>query len=180
MTPIHYSTKRSFWLLRAAGAIAFAALCATFMRGVVGSAGWWLGLAALTFFGIGAVVGLVEGTRRGPRLTLDETGVHDRSLGVGVIEWADIVSAEPYGVAKKPFIGLELRDPAKYIARASTFKRLLARLNSGSGMPAFSVNLVGLDADPMEVANLIMSRCVSGAPPGWPPQAARPRGPARR
>jgi hypothetical protein len=182
MNPVHYPTKRSFWFLRAAGAIAFAAFCATIiLRREPGSGGWWLGLGGLTFFGFGAIVGIVQGARRGPRLTLDEQGVHDRTLGVGVIAWSDIVSAQPYGVAKQPFIGLELRDPAKYLARASTFKRLLARLNGGGGMPALSVNLAGLDADPMEVAELIMSRCMDNdLPPGLPPQAAPRRGGAPR
>jgi hypothetical protein len=43
---------------------------------------------------------------------------------------------------------------------------MLARLNRGSGLSPFSVNLVGLDADPMQVAELIMSRCMANRPAG--------------
>ena len=159
MNPIHFDTKRSFWLLRALGAVALGAVCTMFLRAGLGSLTGWMGLVGLIFFGAGAVVGIVQGLRRGPRLTLDATGVHDRTLGVGVIPWSDIEGAEPYGVANQPFVGLHLREPAKYLARASRMKRLLARLNAGSGLPPFSVNLVGLDADPRKVAWMIMSNC---------------------
>ena len=115
----------------------------------------WFGLVGLAFFGTGAIVGIVQATRRGPRLTLDEQGVHDRTLGVGVIAWSDITGAGLYWVAKQPFVSLHLREPAKYVARASRFKRLLLRLNAGAGSAPMSLNLAGLDADPSHVLDLI-------------------------
>jgi hypothetical protein len=136
-----------------------------------GSVGGWVGILGVALFGTGAVVGLVQGLRRGPRLSIDDDGIHDRTLGVGVIAWSDIVSAAPYLVAKEPFIGLNLRDPAKYIQRAPPLKRRLARMHAASGMPPFSVNLVGLEGDPARVAQLIMSAVqanIGGAsPPTW-------------
>ena len=164
MTPIHYHTKRSFWLIRAAGAAVFAAVCALWGRAGLGSVAGWVGLIGLVFFGLGAIVGLVQGLRRGPRLTLDDQGVHDRTLGVGLIAWSDIVRAEPYGVARQPFVGLHLRDPDKYLARASHSRKLLARLNAGAGFP-LSINLAGLDADPGEVAEMIMSKSAAAGSP---------------
>jgi hypothetical protein len=104
--------------------------------------------------------------RRGPRLTLDAQGVHDRSLGVGVIAWDDIVSVEPYWVAgKNPFIALQLRDGAKYLARGSRTTRVLSRLNAAATFPSLSLNLVGVDADPVRVAELIMAQCDPAARP---------------
>jgi hypothetical protein len=166
MTPIHFGTKRGFWLIRALGAVGMAAVCTIPLRAGLGSIAGWAGLIGVVFFGIGAVVGLVQGVRRGPRLTLDANGVHDRTLGAGVIAWSDIAEAAPYGVAGKPFIALHLRDPAKYLARTSRMKRQFARLNAASGLSPFSVNLVGLDADPSEVAELIMSKVYAGRAAG--------------
>ena len=161
MTSLHFYTKRSFWLYRAFGGAVMASAGVAMLRaGGLGTATGWLGVAAIVFFGLAAIVGLIQGTRRGPRLTLDAQGVHDRSLGVGVIAWEDIVNVAPYGVARQPFIALYLRDTEKYLARASLFKRLLARLNAGSGLPPFSVNLAGVDADPMQVAELIAEECI--------------------
>jgi hypothetical protein len=157
MTPLHFGTKRGFWLSRAAGGLFMAAAAAMMARAGAGTTVGWIGIVGVIFFGAGTVVGLVQGVRRGPRLTLDSNGVHDRTLGVGVIEWSDITNAEPYGVARQPFVALHLRDSSKYLARASTFKRFLARLNRRSGLSPFSVNLVGLDADPWYVAQLIVS-----------------------
>jgi hypothetical protein len=165
MTPIHFETQRGFWLLRALGAAGMATIGAIWVvKAGLGSFQGWFSMLVLAFGGVGAVVGIREGTRRGPRLTLDERGLHDRSLGVGVIEWSDITRASPYWMAKKPFVALELRDPAKYVARASRFKQLLARQAVANGLPPFSVNLVGVNADATKVAELIMSRRRSGAP----------------
>ena len=162
MTPIQYYTKRSFWLVRAAGAAVFAVVCALWLRAGLGTVAGWAGLIGLIFFGVGFIVGIVQGLRRGPRLTLDDQGVHDRTLGVGIIAWSDIVAAEPYGVAKQGFVGLRLRDPDKYLARASRSKKLLARVNAGAGFP-LSINLAGLDADPGEVAEMIVSKSAGPA-----------------
>ena len=167
MTPIHFGTRRSFWLLRALGAFAFVAVGAYVLRGDPAGAKWWLGIVTVIFGGVGAVVGIVQGSRRGPRLTIDDDGVHDRMLGMGTIAWGDITGVEPYGVAGQPFIGLTLRDPTRYLARASGFKRFLARLNGGPGMPGISLNLVGLDADPMQVVELILSRGESSRHPPY-------------
>ena len=118
MKPLHFGIKRSFWLLRAFGAILFAAVCVYALRTSAGTAAWWLGVIGLIFFGTGAIVGLVQGLRPGPRLTIDDDGIHDRSLGVGVIAWSDITRAEPYGIAGNPFIGIDVRDREKYLARS--------------------------------------------------------------
>jgi hypothetical protein len=158
MNTIHFGTNHRFWLWRGLGAILMAAISGA----MVVTEGWrsvagWFGIAGVLFFGIATVVGLWQGTRRGPRLTLDEEGLRDRTLNVGVIAWTDIISIEPYGVAGQPFIGLRLQDPSKYLERTSGIWRMLAWVNSGSGFP-LSLNLVGLDADPLQVVDLIIAR----------------------
>ena len=173
MNPVHVNTKRSFWLLRAAGSAVIGAVAIFSLRAGLGSFVGWFSLLCLAFGGIGTAVGLIHGLRRGPRITLDTTGVHDRTLGVGVIPWSDIARVEPYGVAQQGFVGLHLHDAAPYLARASVVKRLLARLNAGSGFPAFSVNLAGVDADPQQVAKTIVRmHAESHRPPG---SEAQPR-----
>ena len=182
MNPIHFGVKRSFWLVRALGGLAMATAGGAMAMAGKGSPVGWMGIIGVLFFGAAVVVGLIEGTRRGPRLTLDAEGVHDRTLRVGVIAWTDIASAEPYGVAGKPFVGLHVREPAKYLARAPRLARFLARLHAKSGLPPFSVNLVGLDADPVQVADLIMGACVADEPRRViPEQSPSPRAtPTRR
>ena len=157
MKPVHIETKRSFWLLRGVGSVVLAAVSIVLLlRAVPGTLVWWVSVVAAIFFVMGAIVGIAQGMRRGPRITLDATGVHDRTLGVGVIPWSDIARVEPYGVAQQGFVGLHLHDAAPYLARASMLKRMLARLNRGSGFPPFSVNLAGVDAEPGWVASMII------------------------
>ena len=158
MTPVHFGTKRRFWLLRGFGGILLAAASMAFLRANPGSVAGWVGLVGVILFGIGGVIGLVQGTRRGPRLTIDDQGVNDRTLGVGVIPWDDIAGVSVYGLAQEPRLALNLRNPAKYVARASGVIGVLARRHLASGFPPFSINLAGLDADPDRVIELIESR----------------------
>ena len=156
--PVDFGVKRSFWLLRGAGSVVFVLLAILMLSrsDTPGQPGAWLGLAALLFFGTALIVCLVQGFRRGPRLTLDAAGVHDRTLGVGVIAWADIRQAGLYWIANQPFISLRVHDAAKYVERASAVRRLLIRLNGGTGAPQLQLNLAGLDANPAHVLDLMM------------------------
>lgn len=165
---LHFDPDRRFWLPRAFGAVLFATVGATTARtslaaGDFVSAGALLGTFTFAFFGIFAAYGIREGLRPGPRLTLDEHGVHDRTMGVGPIPWSDIAGAELCGIPQAPFVALHLREPAKYLGRAPMVPRLLSRLNAASGMTPFSVNLMGLKADPGTVTCTIRSRARTAA-----------------
>ena len=152
-----FGVKRSFWLWRGAGSFVFVAISTLMLSrtGTPGQPGAWLGIAGLLFFGTALVVCLIQGFRRGPRLTLDAVGVHDRTLGVGVIAWSDIRQAGLYWIANQPFISLRLQDAAKYVERASGIRRLLIHLNGGTRAPQLQLNLAGLDADPTQVLELM-------------------------
>lgn len=157
MNTIHFGINHRFWLWRGLGAIPMAAIGgAMFVSEGWQSTAGWFGIVGVLFFGIAPVVGIWQGTRRGPRLTLDEEGVRDRTLKVGVIAWSDIAGVEPYKIAGQSFVGLHLSDPSKYLERTSGIWRMLAWVNSGSGFP-LSLNLVGLDADPSRVLDLIIA-----------------------
>lgn len=126
------------------------------------SEGEWFGWVGAVFFGACAGVAVWQMSQSAPRLIIDDDGLLDRTLGVGVIEWNDVLDARPLVVAKQPLVGLTLRDPEVYLSRLGTVKRKIVGANSSMGFDELSLNLSGLrDADPVEIADLVAAQAAS-------------------
>jgi hypothetical protein len=151
-TPAAYrvGNRPRYWLWRGLGAAAFAAVCVGAMLGDT-VVGYLSGAVGAVLFGAFALYALRQGLRRGPRLTLDAEGVDAADLGVGVIPWRDIADVAWFGSRDAPMLGLVVADPAPYLARMPGWPRRMQRLLMAQGLPAFSVNLIGVDGDPTEV-----------------------------
>src|SRR5688572_504713 len=127
----HVRNKRGFWLARGLGAAALAVACVIGLRGpgfVVA-----LGVAGLVLFGAFAAYALRQGLRRGPRLTLDASGVDAADLGAGTIPWGQVEHVEAFGSHEAPFIAFHVGDPARHLARMPAWPRLLQRLLRAQG-----------------------------------------------
>jgi hypothetical protein len=137
--------------------------------------GWQLGWVAMAVFGVGSVFAAKRAFDPTPRLVLDNEGVLDRSLWVGLIPWHDIVGAYVVRMGRHSFVCLELRDEDKYVSRLSPFVRALTRLNEKFGFTRLSINLSNTDADPYMVLAIVLK--MSGAKmPTSPRQPKRRRG----
>src|SRR6266851_5277003 len=53
----------------------------------------WIAWAGILFSGAGSLVPAWQFFDARPRLTIDESGICDRTLGVGVIPWSEITDA---------------------------------------------------------------------------------------
>ena len=116
----------------------------------------WGGGIVTLFFGAGTLVFIRQMLWRGPRLTIDDEGLHDRTLGVGVIRWDDVQDAWPAEMNGQPFVALVLRDPDVYLDRLGPVRRTLTRANRFVGFPPLSLNLSALkDADAERIAGRI-------------------------
>ena len=102
------------------------------------------GLAGLLLFGFAGLLLLTKGFRRAPVVVIDERGIEDRRLGCGVIPWAEIRSIHVRELRSSRFLGLELVDEERYLARLSRWRRVLARGNRKLGFAAFSIGFTGL------------------------------------
>jgi hypothetical protein len=150
--PYRVHTHRSFWLWRGLGAAAFAVACVLAMRSG-GALVTVLGALGAAMFGFFAAYALRQLLRRGPRLTLGPEGVDVADLRVGTIAWTEIEGVEAFGSHEAPFIAFHVRDPAPWLARMPPWSRLVARWLRASGLPLFSVNLIGVDRDVGEIAS---------------------------
>ncbi|HWS55447.1 MAG TPA: STM3941 family protein [Pyrinomonadaceae bacterium] len=138
--------------------------------------GNWFGWVAIIFFGSGIPIFIWQIMDARPRLVIDERGVADRTLGVGRIDWGDIVAARVMSISGNDFISLELRDPEKYLSRLSNVKRAMASANRKLGFSDFNLNLSGVDAKTEEVFELLMKFCELNRPDAAGPSPAHDPG----
>lgn len=126
--------------------------------------GLWLVLAGtsvlvgwvnVAFFGFCAVTFARQLADRRPRIVVDDKGVTDNTLGVGCIEWGDIVSTELRRIPGNTFLCLELRQPSKYLSRMSPVVREMTQANKALAFTELSVNLMGVKGDPDAISDLI-------------------------
>ena len=120
-------------------------------------AGW----AGVILFGLGSIVFLWQIFDSRPRIVVDESGIFDRTLSVGTIEWQDIKHAYLNSVVGNPFISLVLTNPEKYLERAMNSQKKLARLNKYLGAETININLSGIDKSPDEILAVVLNRLIN-------------------
>ena len=117
------------------------------------------GWLAILFFGSGIPIFIWQISDSRPRLIIDERGVLDRTLGVGLIAWTDIEAAYVRSIGSNDFICLELKNAEEYAQKLSKVKRAMASANRHLGFTDFNLNLSGVDASTDEVFELLMKYC---------------------
>jgi hypothetical protein len=115
-----------------------------------------VGWLSIIFFGAGIPLFALQILDRRPRLKIDDTGIVDRTLGVGKIAWEDIDDAFVKSIQNVDFICLKLRNPEKYIGKLTPVKRAMAKANEKLGFTPISLNLSGVAVNTHEILELII------------------------
>jgi len=115
-----------------------------------------IGWASIIFFGAGIPLSIWQILDRRPRLKIDDTGIVDRTLGVGKIAWEDIEGAFVKSIQGNDFICLNLRNNKKYTDKLSSVKKAMISANEKLGFTPISLNLSGVDTNANEILELIM------------------------
>lgn len=121
----------------------------------------FVGWAGVAFFGACALVFARQLFDPRPRIVIDNAGVLDRTLGVGVIPWDEICDAQLRHIGGQPFISLELRDEEPWLARLRPMHRRLAAANRALGFGSLNLNLSATRADPAHVLHLVRRRAAA-------------------
>ncbi|KUG08363.1 STM3941 family protein [Solirubrum puertoriconensis] len=116
------------------------------------------GLITILFFGTGVAVGIWQLADTRPRLRITDEGILDRTLGVGLIHWADIADAYVNAVNHEYFICLHLYNEEEYTSRLSPLRRKLANANQALGFTTISINLSGVDLSPEQLLEYILKQ----------------------
>ncbi len=115
----------------------------------------WIGVG---FFGLGFVVIPVMFCRSGPQVVINDAGIEDYRLKVGIIRWEDVRSLYVGSIESARFLCIEVDDPEKYVARLPRWKRWLAAANEALGYPALVINFSGLTPGIRDVWAHLQSR----------------------
>lgn len=85
-------------------------------------------------------------------LTMNEEGISDRRLGVGVILWSDIEDVQIENrYNNNQFICLRVFDPEKYISRLTGPKLVNMRHSQKLGFTMLNIDVSAFDTDPLEL-----------------------------
>lgn len=153
-----YYNSRSRHALLAAGSLAFVAMGAFIISR---QEQVLLGVVTVVFFGACAAVGTWQFFDRRPRLQINEIGILDRTLGIGLVPWVDIEDAYVASINNEHFICLHLENEDAYAGRLSPLKRKLAAANHALGFTHFSINLSGVDLNPEQLLEYILKQAAA-------------------
>ena len=102
---------------------------------------------------------VVRGESKDPCVVLDDKGVFDRRLKVGVISWDDIREIKYCERDGTHYISLELHNAQKYQARQPSWMKLISIMHRVHGMSATSIYTNVLDMDRDTLAQKIHEGC---------------------
>ena len=156
MQPIIIAQSRTKWVLLLAAALCIVAGAVLFALVSTGAARM-LAWTNILFFGSCALVFARQVADRRPRIEISDRGIEDRTLKVGVIDWADIRGVKLRRHLGNPLIGLELREPGKYTNRLSPLLQRMVALNGKLGFQPLSLNLAGTAVDPEQLEELLLN-----------------------
>jgi hypothetical protein len=118
----------------------------------------WMGWALVIIGGISLPWDVLKLCDNRPLLLIDDRGIYDRLLGVGLIPWSDIRNAFLQSDHLNYRICLDVVNAESYLDRLSPRLRLQRRLKfDPKGMPLY-VNLFGRSLMPKPVLKLIRER----------------------
>lgn len=110
------------------------------------------------FFGACLGVALRSVFDRTPKLTLDEHGVFQRGLGVGLIPWTEIVDVRMERVVSQTFVVLKLRNYERWVAQLPPgWRRAMWQLDTSGEV---SVRVSNLDVTDVELLDFIARKVV--------------------
>lgn len=89
------------------------------------------------------------------RLVINEDGITDSRLGVGLIPWNEIVDAHLESQYNNDYICLKLRSPDKFLSRLPPEKRIRVTNSHKLGFTGFNVSISGVDVDPIDLLQLV-------------------------
>lgn len=117
-----------------------------------------IGWLSIIFFGLGLIVFLIQILDSRPRIVIDQNGIFDRTLDIGIIEWQDIQHAYLNSIFGNDFISLVLRDNEKYLQRTTKTKAKLSKYNKTLGFETINLNLSGVNKKSGEIFDVIIKQ----------------------
>jgi hypothetical protein len=113
---------------------------------------WVLSVAVV----IGFIQAVRQLSRRGPIIIINEQGINDKRLGVGVVRWSDVEGARMHGVAGAYFISLQVANREQYLARQPVYIRISNALWRIFDVSPIHIKIAYMDVSAGELFEMIM------------------------
>jgi hypothetical protein len=161
VAPIVFGPARSRLVLFLIGAIVFALSGPLIILIQPSIRNTLVGIACAGFFGGGAVVLARQLYDARPRLVVNDEGIFDSVLCVGVIPWDNIVGAKFQSFAGLAVVVLRLRNMDGVLPRLAPVHRRLAERNKTLGLSDLSISVATVATDPRALAELISKEAMA-------------------
>jgi hypothetical protein len=149
-----HASPRYLYRKLATGLVGLAIGAAILLLQLSPQLGW--GMVALS--GIYALVQLRSLGEEVERVVIDDGGIRDSILPVGVIGWDEVRGASVQSLGSVQVVALQLRDPERFIRRLPGARQFIARKALEAGLPGVYLTLVGTDGDARTIAEVINRR----------------------
>jgi hypothetical protein len=151
-----YTSKvKSLGLLGLTCAMVSVSYFCTTLPGLTPRVVGWIGVG---FFGLGFIAFPVMFFRTGPQVVINDEGIEDRRLKIGVIRWEDIQSLSIGSVNSAKFLCIEVADPERYLSRLPRWSRPLRAATEALGFPSLTIGFSGLSPGLKEVWAYLQGR----------------------
>jgi hypothetical protein len=118
----------------------------------------WIGWGLVLVAGGYAVVLFRALGEETERVVIDDAGIRDSMLPVGIIGWDEIRGASVQAIGGVQVIALAVRDPERFIRRLPAGRQFIARKALEADLPGLYLTFVGTDADLAEIVRAIRQR----------------------
>lgn len=156
METLVISNSRRRYIILLFAAMAFVAAGVFLVKMADSTLETWAGWPAIIFFGATIPLFVWQIIDRRPRLTINELGINDRTMGVGLIPWSEITDSYVKSIRGNHFICLVARNPEMWTSKFSTAKKAMIKANKALGFTELNVNLSGTSAQPQKIHELIL------------------------
>lgn len=153
MEEIKIKNSRIKYLFVLIGAFGFVA-CGLFL--VVKTDAVWVGWMSILFFGSMIPLFIWQLKDTAARLIINDQGVYDRTLKVGMIPWHDIQNAFIKEIAGNSFVCLELKNTEHYLSKLNPLMKAAVNANIKLGFTPLSLNLSGVNADANQILEVVI------------------------
>jgi len=118
------------------------------------------GIAAILFFGVCFIYGIIKLFDSKPGLIIDDKGITDNSSGVaaGFIPWQDIIRFTTTQVQSTRFLLIYTLNPESYLEGKNSLKKKMMRLNYKMYGTPFSISSNSLQFKFDDLEKLLQSR----------------------
>jgi hypothetical protein len=114
-----------------------------------------IGWVSIIFFGSGIPLSIHQMLDNRPKLVINNQGIIDRRWKIKGIAWRDIQSTQVVSIGEQKFLGLHLKEEAKYLNELSPLQRKVAEMNRRFDLPPFCIHLSQLNLEGGQIVELV-------------------------